>query len=96
MPPSPELPKEIFETIRYFIASSLPSSRAGELRHVLDSNGATYLDQGLRDISLTTAITNSNRFEGWEEISQRRGVDVVTDKWVERSLILGKLQLSVF
>ena len=94
MPP-PEPPKEIFETIRYVIASSIPSSRAEQLRHVLESNGATYLNQGLRDPSLTMVVTNSNRFEGWEDVSQKQGVDVVTEKWVERSLTLGKIHLSV-
>jgi len=28
----------------------------------------------------------------WESLSEKEGVDVVTDQWVERSLLMGKLQ----
>jgi hypothetical protein len=92
MPSSPGAPTapELFASIRYIIASSLPVQRSDQLRHVLDINGAVYVEKGLLDPTLNTIITNSNRFEGWEDVSQR--VQVVVDKWVERSLILGKTQ----
>lgn len=95
MPSSPHPQQhQFFAAIRYIIASSLPTSRADELKHVLDTNGAVYLPNGLHDSSLTTVITNSNRFEGWEVVNAQRErvVEVVTDQWVERSLILGRLQ----
>ena len=82
----------VFSSIRYAIASSLPAHRADQFRHVLDTNGASYLPKGIPDPSLNTLITNSNRFEGWEDVATRAGVRVVTDKWVERSVLLGKTQ----
>jgi hypothetical protein len=97
MPSSPgaeDLPaKELFASIRYFIASSLPVQRADQLRHVLDTNGAVFVEEGSLDPTLNTIITNSHRFEGWEDAMKREQVRVVTDKWVEKSVILGKMQL---
>lgn len=92
--PGPQGPstQELFPSIRYIIASSLPAQRSDQLRHVLDINGAVYLEQGLSDPTLNTIITNSNRFEGWEDVAANKRVRVVTDKWVERSVILGKMQ----
>ena len=88
-PPS----KKLFASIRYFIASSLPVQRADQLRHVLDINGAIYVEKGSLDPALNTIITNSHRFEGWEDVMKIEQVNVVTDKWVERSIVLGKMQL---
>lgn len=92
--PGPEeLPeKELFTSVCYIIASSLPGERADQLRHILDINGAVYLEKGLVDTTLNTIITNSNRFEGWEDAARRQNIRVVSDKWVERSVVLGKLQ----
>lgn len=71
---------------------------------MLDRNGAH--EAGLKEVNLV--ITNSMKFEGWEEVKEKnesrktavRGeeaeeVYVVTDKWVDRSLVLGKVQSYV-
>jgi len=97
MPSSPgaEAPtaQKLFASVRYIIASSLPVQRADQLRHILDINGAVYVEKGSLDTTLNTVITNSQRFEGWENVVKREQVRVVSDKWVERSMILGKMQL---
>ena len=52
---------------------------------------------------MNLVVSNSMRFEGWEKVKERNerrkrgeeGVEevyVVTDKWVDRSLVLGKTQ----
>ena len=71
---------------------------------MLDSNGASEVASGegwLNDVNLV--VSNSMRFEGWEAVkekneSRKEGeteVYVVTDKWVDRSLVLGKTQSYV-
>lgn len=85
--------QKLFASVRYFIVSSMPVQRADQLRHILDINGAVYLEKGSLDTALNTVITNSHRFEGWENVVKREQVRVVSDKWVERSVILGKMQL---
>ncbi|KNZ74024.1 BRCT-containing protein 1 [Termitomyces sp. J132] len=88
----------LFDGVRYSLSTSLSESRINELSHVLDSNGASCV-QSIDDAALTHFITNSNSFEGWQEIATREEegyLVVVTDKWVDKSLILGKLQHSSF
>jgi len=58
---------------------------------VLQEYGANRAEGGLKDEKLTTVIAN---WEGWEEVGEDSSIDVVTDKWVERSVVLGKLQLA--
>lgn len=71
---------------------------------MLDSNGASEVASGegwLKEVNLV--VSNSMRFEGWEEVKERNEnrkegqeeVYVVTDKWVDRSLVLGKTQSCV-
>ncbi|KAF8058683.1 hypothetical protein FPV67DRAFT_1523362 [Lyophyllum atratum] len=84
----------LFEGVRYFLPPSLPEIRVAELSQVLDSNGATPVDS-IDDSTLTHFITNSNTFERWQEVVAREEAGsllVVTDKWVDRSVLLGKLQ----
>ncbi|KAJ3510240.1 hypothetical protein NLJ89_g4795 [Agrocybe chaxingu] len=116
MPSSPAQPRasspaseyRIFAGITYHLASSLPPTRAEELAFVLDAHGGQAADKelGVKDPKLTTVVSNSVRFEGWEVVAARmegqgggeggngdgRVVEVVTDKWVERSIVLGRLQ----
>ena len=91
-----------FTSFKYHISPSFPSDRIEELKHVLDHNGASEVGNGegwLKVVNLV--VSNSMRFEGWEEIKERNEkrklgdqtveeVYVVTDKWVDRSLVLGK------
>ena len=77
------------------------------MKHVLDCNGASEIGNGegwWNEVNLV--VSNSMRFEGWEEVKARNErrkseeeaveeVYVVTDKWVDRSLVLGKTQSYV-
>ncbi|EGN97163.1 hypothetical protein SERLA73DRAFT_161344 [Serpula lacrymans var. lacrymans S7.3] len=80
----------VFDNIKYHLPLSLPSDRRNELSSVLDINGARLvsLDRA------THVITNSSQFEGWQDIAD--GVFVISDKWVDRSIIMGKSQPFVF
>ena len=93
-----------FASFKYHISSSFPSHRIEELKHVLDRNGASEVgndEEWWKEVNLV--VSNSMWFEGWEEVKERNekrktgeeGVEevyVVTDKWVDRSLVLGKTQ----
>ena len=71
---------------------------------MLDRNGASEVENSeewLKEVNLV--VSNSMKFEGWEEVKERNErrkageeaveeVYVVTDKWVDRSLVLGKTQ----
>ena len=71
---------------------------------MLDCNGASEVGNAegwWQEVNLV--VSNSMRFEGWEEVKERNekkktgeeGVEevyIVTDKWVDRSLVLGKTQ----
>ncbi|KAG6916328.1 hypothetical protein DXG01_007310 [Tephrocybe rancida] len=84
----------LFDGVRYFLSTSLPEERVNELSHVLDSNGAIRINS-IDDEGLTHFITNSNSFERWQAVATREEegkLSVVTDKWVDKSLLLGKLQ----
>ena len=71
---------------------------------MLDRNGASEVgndEEWWKEVNLI--VSNSMKFEGWEEVRERNErrkageeaveeVYVVTDKWVDRSLVLGKTQ----
>ncbi|KAF8987641.1 hypothetical protein BDQ17DRAFT_1435488 [Cyathus striatus] len=81
---------DIFTDIVFFLSPTYPPLRAQQLRHVMIAHGATEASRP-SDTRITHAISDSWRFEGWRDV-QREGVVVVTDKWVERSVILSKPQ----
>ncbi|KAF6753931.1 hypothetical protein DFP72DRAFT_795641, partial [Ephemerocybe angulata] len=81
----------LFDSITFHLSPSLRHGTRDLLQHVLLANGATAAAT-LGDA--THVITNSNRYEGWEGVGA--DVAVVTEKWVERSLLLGKLQPPSF
>ncbi|PBK74517.1 hypothetical protein ARMSODRAFT_952169 [Armillaria solidipes] len=81
----------LFQDVRYFLPSSFPEDRAAELRLGLDKNGAVAVDSMN---GATHIITNTNRFESWQEVGD--AVAVVTDLWVDRSLTMGKLQRTAY
>lgn len=63
----------LFQDVRYFLPSSFPEDRAAELRLGLDKNGAVAVDS---TNGATHIITNTNRFESWQEVGD--AVAVVT------------------
>jgi hypothetical protein len=72
----------LFHQVIYHLSSSLPLERQIELSHVLDSNGAESaktLDEA------THIITNSHRFEGWQDIGET--VSVVTVSFMTRFML---------
>ena len=93
-----------FASFKYHISPSFPPHRIEELKHVLDRNGASEVENSeewLKEVNLV--VSNSMKFEGWEEVKERNErrkegdesveeVYIVTDKWVDRSLVLGKTQ----
>lgn len=93
----------LFASFRYHISPSLSSTRIEELKHVLDSNGACEAassEAWWKEANLV--VSNSLKFEGWEQVEERNAlkkeeeeVYIVTDKWVDRSLVLGKTQSCV-
>ena len=76
----------IFTDVLYFVSPSLPEERHLEVSELLLANGG--LGSALNEA--THVITNTNRFEGWQTV--REGVAIVTEKWVERCMVLGKMQ----
>ncbi|KAF8627919.1 hypothetical protein AX15_004169 [Amanita polypyramis BW_CC] len=78
----------VFDGVVFHLSSSLSNERHGELKHVLLQYGA----REAKSIHLAThIITNTNNFEGCQDVGAQ--VAVVTDMWVERSVILDKEQL---
>ncbi|TFK48096.1 hypothetical protein OE88DRAFT_1685439 [Heliocybe sulcata] len=76
----------VFEDVYYFLAPSLSAQRRQELATVLDANGATPVDLD----QATHVITNSNNFEGRQLVGEDAAV--VSDYWVDRSMVLAKKQ----
>ena len=87
-------PHLLFVSITYYIVPSFSLNGIEELDAVLQEYGGSRAEGGLKDRKLTTVIANSPRWEGWEEVREDSRIDVVTDKWVERSVVLGNLQLA--
>ncbi|KAJ6625562.1 BRCT domain-containing protein [Mycena sp. CBHHK59/15] len=81
----------LFDSVKYHLPETLPRKRCADIIHVLESNG------GERAASINTAthiITNSSRFEGWQDIEE--SVAIVNDIWVDRAMILGQLHPCQF
>ncbi|KAI0292334.1 hypothetical protein B0F90DRAFT_1770582 [Multifurca ochricompacta] len=77
----------IFNGINFFCSSTLSEKRKDELTLLLKHNGA----QPAPLEEATHVITLSLDYEGQDHAKE--GCVAVTDYWVDRSLILGKLQL---
>lgn len=95
-PSSPPPPHDMFSAITYFLAPSLPVGRRAAVDALLREYGGEAVD--VRDERLTTVIAphGAMRWEGWDVVEEReqegKRIDVVTDMWVDRSVLLGKLQ----
>ncbi|KAF8647813.1 hypothetical protein AX16_006533 [Volvariella volvacea WC 439] len=85
---SPPGETSLFQHVVYHLEHSIPPHRRTGLDHVLQTHRATPAT-GLKDPNLTHIITNSHRFEGWQDVSPT--TLVVTDKWIERSVLVGRL-----
>lgn len=60
----------LFTGVHYYLSSSLSSQRQAELAHVLDNNGGSHINSIASPI-LTHLITNTNRYEGWQDVAAR-------------------------
>ncbi|KAF9463519.1 hypothetical protein BDZ94DRAFT_1308637 [Collybia nuda] len=88
----------LFSGVHYYLSSSLSSQRQAELAHVLDNNGGAQVES-ISSPALTHLVANTNRYEGWQDVAAREEAGelaVVTDKWVDRSMVLGKLQSAAY
>ncbi|KAG5651886.1 hypothetical protein H0H81_007043 [Sphagnurus paluster] len=60
----------LFDGVRYLLSPSLPEQRALDLSQALENDGAVRVNS-LDDPSLTHIITNTNRFERWQDVAER-------------------------
>ncbi|KAJ6593333.1 hypothetical protein B0H19DRAFT_17663 [Mycena capillaripes] len=79
----------VFQGVNYHLSSSLPEERHSQLEELLTAGHATRADSVFE---ATHIITNSEAFEGWQDIDAQT-VAVVSDLWVERSVAANKMQL---
>ncbi|KAH8111185.1 hypothetical protein DFH11DRAFT_1859545 [Phellopilus nigrolimitatus] len=76
----------LFTNIKYTLSSTFPLHRRDELAKILDANGASQVDLA----QATYVITDTVHFEGHETVLDN--ITVVTDEWVDRSIVHGKQQ----
>ncbi|KAJ6499219.1 hypothetical protein C8R45DRAFT_821020 [Mycena sanguinolenta] len=73
-----------FHGVEYYLPETLPEERRLHLKHTIEGNGG---QKAATIKSATHIITNSHRFEGWQDIDEGK---IVSDFWVDRSMILGE------
>ncbi|KAJ7045600.1 BRCT domain-containing protein [Mycena alexandri] len=77
---------KLFRSVKYWLPETLPETRCSELAQALGGNGGERVDSiG----SATHIITNSIRFQGWQDVPD--AVEIVSEFWVDRTMILGEL-----
>ncbi|KAJ7096238.1 hypothetical protein C8R44DRAFT_683728 [Mycena epipterygia] len=74
-----------FTPVKFYLPETLSPSRRSELAHGIERNGG----KSAKIHSATHIITNSTRFQGWQDVDE--SVAIISDMWVDRSLILGQL-----
>ncbi|KAG6333418.1 hypothetical protein ID866_5668 [Astraeus odoratus] len=79
----------VFDGVHYLLSPSLPPSRRHELKSILDLNGAAAVGPHTHVITLSGSNSHSDKLE---EQSGKNVLKVVSDKWVDRSVIMGKMQ----
>ncbi|KAJ7497377.1 hypothetical protein FB451DRAFT_1076020 [Mycena latifolia] len=75
-----------FHSVKFFLPETLSQQRRSQITHGLERNGGERADT---IHSATHIVTNSSRFHGWQDVDEQ--VQVISDIWVDRSLILGQL-----
>ncbi|KAJ3910299.1 hypothetical protein F5879DRAFT_1058529 [Lentinula edodes] len=80
---------QLFAKAVIYLPSSFSPLRIQQLTHLIESHGGTATRS---PDGATHVVTNSHRFEGWQGFQGDDAKPVCTEKWVERSVILGKLQ----
>ncbi|KAJ4483255.1 hypothetical protein J3R30DRAFT_3698036 [Lentinula aciculospora] len=80
---------QLFTNLIIYLPSSFSPVRLQQLTHLIETHGGsvTRSPEGA-----THVVTNSHRFEGWQGFQGEYPKPICTEKWVERSAILGKLQ----
>ncbi|KAK7057689.1 hypothetical protein R3P38DRAFT_2599145 [Favolaschia claudopus] len=80
----------VFQNVRYHLPTTLSDERQSELETLLENHHATRADSVF---DATHIITNSDKFEMWQEIQATKpNTAVVSELWVERSVSAKKLQ----
>ncbi|KAJ7703113.1 hypothetical protein B0H17DRAFT_1041781 [Mycena rosella] len=75
-----------FESVKFYLPETFDPQRRSQITHGIERNGGESADT---IHSATHVITNSNRFQGWQDVDE--SVEIISDIWVDRSLILGQL-----
>lgn len=78
----------IFDGVHYSLSQSLPPTRRKELAAVLDLNGAAPHPPYTHLIALPASHAHNNA-------TNDPTVKLVTDRWVDRSVVMGKIQACV-
>ncbi|KIL57285.1 hypothetical protein M378DRAFT_171882 [Amanita muscaria Koide BX008] len=80
----------LFKDVLFCLSTSLQEQQRDELRLALIQHGAK---EASAIIAATHVITDTNKFEGCQDVGTETAV--VTDKWVDRSVDLDKLQSPI-
>lgn len=78
----------VFDGVRYSLSSSLSPTRRNELSAILDLNGAVSHPSYTHLIALPASHAHKNA-------TNDPAVKLVTDRWVDRSVVMGKRQSCV-
>ncbi|KAI6169597.1 hypothetical protein EDD17DRAFT_18835 [Pisolithus thermaeus] len=79
----------VFDGVHYTLSPSLPLSRRHELASILDLNGATSAGPHTHLIALGGSYSHHDKQSAE---SANTTLKVVSDKWVDRSIVMGKIQ----
>ncbi|KAI6044605.1 hypothetical protein EDC04DRAFT_2936196, partial [Pisolithus marmoratus] len=79
----------VFDGIHYILSPSLPPLRRHELASILDLNGATGVGPHTHLIALGGSYSHHDK-QPAESVNTT--LKVVSDKWVDRSIVMGKIQ----
>ncbi|KAG2140533.1 uncharacterized protein EDB93DRAFT_1161734 [Suillus bovinus] len=77
----------VFDDVHYILSSSIPAEQRKELSGLLDLNGATSAPPHTHLIALAGSYTQHEH---------AGSLHVVSGMWVQRSIVLGKLQLEQY
>ncbi|KAI6032733.1 hypothetical protein F5J12DRAFT_712976 [Pisolithus orientalis] len=79
----------VFDGVHYILSPSLPPHRRHELVSILDLNGATSVGPYTHLIALGGSYSHHDKQHAE---SANTTLKVVSDKWVDRSIVMGKIQ----